>query len=165
MNCVTISLSFLQDLQGRRVSVKYADERPPRQGGYGGGGYGGAQNYGGGVGYDRGQNYGGGGYGGGQNYGGGGGGYGGGQNYGGRGYGGQNHEGDSSGYVPNDQNSVGNYGVAGEVGGHDSYVDGGAVETGFADQFGSNSSGGLGDDIRDFEPKDDYEPNDFDKRA
>ncbi|CAO2826860.1 unnamed protein product [Amaranthus hypochondriacus] len=174
-----------QDLQGRRVRVNYANERPPRQGGYGGGGYGGGyggaqnygsgggygggQNYGGGGGYGRGQNYGGGGgYGGGQNYGGGGG-YGQGQNYGGTGYGGQNYEGDRGGYVPNDQNSGGNYGVAGEVGGRDSYVDGGAdggsVETGIADQFGSNSSGGLGDDIRDFEPKDDYVPNDFGKRA
>ncbi|CAO2818489.1 unnamed protein product [Amaranthus hypochondriacus] len=188
-----------QDLQGRRVRVNYATERAPRQGGfggYGGGGYGGqnyggggygGQNYGGGGGYG-GQNYGGGGYGG-QNYGGGGGNYGR-QNYGGDGgYGGQNYGGNTGdGYAPSTQNTdVGNYGVAGGVGGRESHFGGGAAggnvtaETGFAssglengsaDQFGSKSNSGLGDDI-DFESKgpleenfkDDDEPNDFAKRA
>jgi hypothetical protein len=97
-----------QPLGGRNVVVNEArpmEARPPRSGGYGGGGgggygggggggYGGGRREGGGGGYGGGRE-GGGGYGGGGREGGGGGGYGGG---GGGGYGGGRREGGGGGY-------------------------------------------------------------------
>ncbi|PNT09755.1 hypothetical protein POPTR_012G061600v4 [Populus trichocarpa] len=152
-----------QDLHGRRVRVNYATERPQRTfnnnyGSYGGGNYGGGYGTGGGYGYGTGGGYG--------------------TNDGG------NHGGRNATYGGNDGNYAvqntfdgGAGGIAGGVGGSDSYVstnaDGGydgnaGLGYGSGNQFGANDSSGGGlnpDDALDANYKDEDDAGDFAKRA
>lgn len=176
-----------QELHGRRVRVNYANDRPPRVGGYGGGGgYGDSGGYRGGGGYGgggggfggSGDNYGGGGYGG-NNYGRGG---------GGGSYGGGNFaQGDTyASGTGSDTLNTGNYGggssqgfdFGGGAGGSDNFVsgDGGNTELGYGgDQFGSTENSNMADASGDFTAQedtidanykedDDAEPDDYANR-
>ncbi|WOH09777.1 hypothetical protein DCAR_0729236 [Daucus carota subsp. sativus] len=118
-----------QELQGRRVKVDFATDRP-RQGGFGGGSYGGGNRYGGG------NNYGGGG----NNYGGG---YG---NYGGGGRGGGNNYGGGYGSYADGGGNVGSYG-GGNSGGYGGGNSGGYDVAGSGDGFSAagGSSGEFSD--------------------
>ncbi|CAL5441892.1 unnamed protein product [Camellia sinensis] len=147
-----------QELHGRRVRVNFANDRPPRSGGFGGGGYGGGDSYGGGGSYG---NYGSGGGYGGNNY----------------GSGGSNFAqgGTYAGGTGTDSGSSGNYssqslGVAGGGGGSDNYVSGvgsdGGVNSNFGssgfegrDQFGSNESNNMADASEDLDEDDPIEGN------
>ncbi|XWS51228.1 hypothetical protein CRYUN_Cryun12cG0158500 [Craigia yunnanensis] len=158
-----------QPLHGRQVRVNYAAERPPRNFGGGGGGYGapgggfnssyGGGSYGGNGNYG-GSNYGGGNYGGGSygrdsgsssgNYGGnvGYGNSGGSGNYGGQGnYGGDNYGTGDVGDVGNfgqsgpNNYSSGSFNVAGGGVGTDSFATGGSGGYGGGDQLGSAEDG------------------------